>query len=176
MALLTSVVGFGLLVFATAPLSPGQNGQLAPEIEQSLMMRANWRAPIPKGDATIYVHSVGVHHIKTDQSTIAWRDRQGGWSISQIIQDGPGGLLRIEKELTEQDEKKLSAADGQRLDKLLRDQELFKEKPRRTGTIGVGAPFHVMEIVSPSGRVVTRWDGRLRGRLGRVADLVLGRE
>ncbi len=92
-----------------------------------------------------------------------------------LAQDGPGGLLAIEKRLTFNAEAALPAAEGRRLDALLRERGLYAEKPRRTGSATVGGASHVMEIVAPTGHVVVRWEGRLEGRLGGVADMVLGR-
>ena len=169
-----NLLAFGLLAVATAASSSAPDAQLAPEIEQDLAMRTSWQAPIPRGEATIYVHSASVHHVRTDQSLIAWRDGQGRWSVSRVVQDGPGGLLAIEKRMTLNAETPLPAADGRRLDALLRERGLYAEKPRRTGTATVGGASHVMEIVAPAGHVVVRWEGRLEGRLGEVADGVLG--
>jgi hypothetical protein len=172
---LATAFAASILLAASAPEPGVQGGQLAPEIEQSLAMRASWKVSIPKSDTTIYIHSVAVHHVRSEQSTIAWRDQQGIWTISQVVQDGPGGLLTIEKQLIRQEVRRMAASDERKLDKLLEGRALLQEKPRRTGTIGVGAPLHVMEIVTSTNSVVVRWDGRLRGKLGRVADILLGR-
>lgn len=149
--------------------------QLAPEIKQSLSMRESWHVDVPHCQVTIYEQSVAVHHIRTDQSTIACRNDIGIWTISQIAQDGPGGLLAIQKSLSRRTETRPASADAQKLDGLLSQRSLYAEAVRRTGGPEIGAPFHVMQIVSPAGSVVVRWNGRLLGRLGQVADIVLGK-
>lgn len=149
--------------------------QLAPEIKQGLSMRESWHIDPPHCESEIYVQSVGVHHVRTDQSTIACKNNVGIWAITQVAQDGPGGLLAIKKTLTLRAETKLSLADSRKLELLLSQRSLYAETVRRTGRLEIGAPSHVMQIVSPTGSVVARWDGRLRGRLGEVADIVLGK-
>lgn len=164
---------FAVLV-AAAPAEP--DALLAPETRQSLALRARYGVPVPQSSAKVYVYSVAAHHTRTEWSTIAWRNADGAWAVSQMGEEGPGGLLAIEPRLLPQTAKKLSAREGLYLDQLLRAKGLYREAPRRSGEVGVGAPFHVMEIVGDEGRTVVRWNGRLRGRAGLVADIVLGRE
>jgi len=163
---------FALLSVA-API--GSVAPRPPEIVESLALRAAYGVPSPQGSATVYVHSIAVHHTRTDWSTIAWRGADGVWSVSVMGQEGPGGLLRdIKKSPIPEEVRTLSAREGRSLDRLLADRALYRETPRHGAVTGVGAPYHIMEIVSPEGTLVVRWDGRLRGRGGHVADLVLG--
>ena len=60
------------------------------------------------------------------------------------------------------------------LDQLISDHRLYSEKRQMTDPTGVGAPGHVMSIVTPFGRTTVSWDGRLEGISGKVADIVLG--
>ncbi len=166
----------GLLV-SPAPLASGQTlDRSAPEIEQSLALRARYGVAAPEAREIIRVDSIAVHHTRTEWSTIAWRDTAGLWRISAVGEDGPGGLLPIEKSLLPERIRTLPARDGRALDRLLRSDGLYRETVRRTGDIGIGAFVHVMEIVTPTGKTVVRWDGRLRGRTGHVADIVLGHD
>jgi hypothetical protein len=163
------------VLLQTGAPAASATAQLAPEIRQSLSMRESWHVDVPHCQATIYEQSVAVHHIRTDQSTIACRDDNGIWTISQIAQDGPGGLLAIQKSLVRRTEVKPALADARKLDGLLSRRSLYSEVVRRTGRPEIGAPFHVMQIFSAAGSVVVRWNGRLLGRLGQVADIVLGK-
>lgn len=60
------------------------------------------------------------------------------------------------------------------LDNLIKDPSLYAEEVQRKGDVGIGAPYHVMAIVSPYGRTTVAWGGRLVGTNGAVADIVLG--
>ena len=117
-----------------------------------------------------------MHHVHSETSTIVWLDEGGSWHWSQATEAGPGGLLRMERELRSHETKKLTEREARSLERLIRDPTLYNSKVRRTGQIGVGAPLHVMAIVTPFGRTTVKWDGRLRGPNGRVADVVLGHE
>jgi len=165
------------LLVSPAPSAFGQTlDRSGPDIEQSLALRARYGVATPEAREIVRIDSVAVHHIRTEWSTIAWRDAAGLWRISAVGEEGPGGLLTIEKRLLPETIRTLPARDGQALDRLLRSHGLYRETVRRTGEIGIGAPFHVMEIVTPVGRTVVRWTGRLRGRTGHVADIVLGHD
>ncbi|WP_044564849.1 hypothetical protein [Azospirillum sp. B4] len=164
-----------LATLAAARAEPPQD-RLAPEVAQGLGMRKGWGLAIPSCDAAVYVDSVGVHHVRTEQSTIACRDQAGTWTVTQVLEDGPGGLLPIEKRITRQSDNRLAPAVGRELDLLLDQPALYDEAVQRTGEIGVGAPFHTMQIEAPGGHVIARWNGRLLGRLGQVADIILGRD
>ena len=120
--------------------------------------------------------SVAVHHTHHEGSTIAWKDETGTWQWSQASEVGPGGLLRVERKLEAHQTKALTEDQARSLERLIREPELYSGEVRRTGQSGVGAPFHVMAIVTPFGRTIVRWDGRLGGPSGEVADIVLGHE
>ncbi len=67
-------------------------------------------------------------------------------------------------------------SEGVDLDQLLRDKRLYDENSHsKDNRLRVGAAEHTMEIVTPRGRKVVTWIGRLVGRTGKVADLVMGR-
>jgi hypothetical protein len=70
----------------------------------------------------------------------------------------------------------MTEAEARSLERLIRDPDRYSGEVRRTGETGVGAPSHVMAIVTPFGRTAVKWDGRLRGLSGEVADIVLGHE
>jgi hypothetical protein len=166
----------GLLV-SPAPLASGQTlDRSLPEIGRSLALRERYGVAVPEAREIIHIDSVAVHHTRLEWSVIAWRDAVGLWRISAVGEDGPGGLLPIERRLLPETISTLPARHGRALDRLLRSSALYREPVRRTGDIGIGAPFHVMQIVTPAGRTIVRWDGRLRGRTGHVADIVLGHD
>lgn len=155
-----------------AAASPAPDASLARESVESLALRERYKVPAPRGEATIYVRSVAAHHIRSEFSTIAWRDASGAWSVSRMGEDGPGGLLPIETRLLPEEVRKLSAEEGRALDLLLAETALYDETPAEGRRPGIGTPFHVMEIVVGDRRAVFRWYGRLEARAGKVADLV----
>lgn len=172
-AKIMAVISLGALLSACATVAP-PSAPTAPEISRSLTLRDRYTIPHPQGVTTIYIDSVAVHHTRAEGSTIAWKDDTGVWHWSQVSETGPGGLLRIEPKMDYNRDKLLGADDSKALDALIRNPALYSGKVRRTGTPGIGAPYHVMEILSPKGHVVLRWDGRLVGPPGAVADIMLG--
>jgi hypothetical protein len=146
----------------------------APEIERSFALRERYNAPKHIGGTAIFVDSVAVHHIYAEASTVVWKDETGKWQWSQVSEIGPGGLLPIERKMESNRERPLTAAQSQMLDQLIADHRLYSEKRQTTDPTGVGAPGHVMSIVTPFGRTTVSWYGRLEGVSGKVADIVLG--
>ena len=148
----------------------------APEIKQSLELRARYNISSPDSAAIIYVHSISVHHLREEFSTVATRDADGRWHISVVGEEGPG-LLKIEQRLDSSDVRTLFKAEGRHLDRLLKQADLYRERSEfPKGITTVGAIFHTMEIDTPKRHLVVRWVGRLRGRAGAVADLVMGHD
>ena len=145
-----------------------------PEIENGFALRDRYNLPKFIGGPAIFVDSVAVHHIQNEASTIVWMDSSGNWHKSQVIERGPGILQSVERKLTANTESTLPLIQSQALEDLLRDPDLYIEETLRSGDIGIGAPNHVMAIVTPFGRTTVRWNGRLLGKKGEVADIVLG--
>ncbi|HEY3814504.1 MAG TPA: hypothetical protein VGL66_14880 [Caulobacteraceae bacterium] len=162
-----------LLVGAGTTAVGAEHAKLAPEILQSFAMRDHYGIPVPQGDQVIYVDSASAHHISEEFSVIAARQSDGHWHISVVGEEGPG-LLNIPRRMTTHEERTLSDADGLRLDDLLTQRPLYREKVKPSSNLAVGAAFHTMEIDSPSGHMVIRWTGRLLGKAGAIADLVIG--
>jgi hypothetical protein len=146
------------------------------EIARGFELRDRYNLPKHVGGTAIFVDSVAVHHLYSEASTIVWRDETGRWRRSQAVEEGPGGLLAIERRLQSNETRSLTDAEARSLERLIRDKTLYSGKVRRTGKVGIGAPLHVMAIVTPFGRTTIRWDGRLRGASGALADIVLGHE
>lgn len=174
-----SLLGFALSG-CVAPSHYFPNQDFSPPGEMELVrafeLRDRYELPKPSGSATVYIDSVAVHHVYSEASTIAWRDPEGRWHRSQVAEDGPGGLLDIERRLDSNSETIFSSDDAEQLDRLISDFGLYSGAVKRTGETGIGAPYHVMSIVSQWGRVTVRWDGRLRGKTGRMADIILGHD
>jgi hypothetical protein len=145
----------------------------APEITQSIELRSRHNVPTPEGEPVIYVDSISVHHTRDEESAVATRDAAGHWHVSVVIEEGPG-LLKVEQRLISNDARTLSDAEGRQLDELLRHADLYRESPERPEASAVGAMFHTMEIDTSAGHTVIRWTGRLRGKAGTIADLVIG--
>lgn len=80
----------------------------------------------------------------------------------------------MERKLQSNESRELTAAEAETLDRLIADPRLYGEKTQTSRFMGVGAPGHVMSIVTPFGRKTVSWGGRLGGVSGAIADIVLG--
>ena len=145
-----------------------------PTIKQSLEIRARYNIPSPESEVAIYVDSVSFHHLREEQSAVATRDADGHWHVSAVVEEGPG-LLKVEPHLVSNDTRTLSDTEGRQLDELLAQADLYRERWESRETPPIGAMFHTMEIDTPAGHTVIWWFGRLGGKAGTVADLVIGR-
>lgn len=161
-----------VIIAASASAAPAE--QLADATQQSLALRQKYDVRVPHSDRIIYVRGFAVHHLSYEYSTIAWRDDTGHWQISTMGEQGPG-LLNVPFELIAEETTPVPSTDAAKLDQLLDGKALYAEKPRaKDRNLGVGASEHTMEIVTPRGRKVVTWMGRLVGRAGQIADIVLG--
>jgi hypothetical protein len=145
-----------------------------PEIVRGFELRERYKLPKHLGETAIYVDSVAVHHVRSEASTIVWRDITGRWHWSQAVEIGPGGLLAVERKLESNDTRDLTSQEARAIEQLITDPSLYSGKTQRAGELEIGAPFHVMAIVTPYGRTTVKWDGRLLGASGKIADIVLG--
>lgn len=160
---------------ASGPIIPVQYAQPSEsEILRSLELRKRHGLPVPTSSTIIYIDSVAVHHTYNEASTIMWRDASGAWHWSQASEVGPGGLFPVERKLENVKEVQLSASQGSLLDDLIRSPKLYGDEVMISGQTGIGAPFHIMSITSPQGRVTIRWSARLLGDAGAIADIALG--
>jgi hypothetical protein len=158
-----------------APLNADFSPPISAEIARSFALRDRYEAPKHIGGTAIFVDSVAVHHIYAEASTIVWRDEAGKWQWSQVSEIGPGGLLPIERKLQANENRSLTVAESETLDRLIADRRLYSEKTQTTGTMYIGAPGHVMSVVTPFGRRTVSWGGRLEGISGAIADIVLNK-
>jgi hypothetical protein len=149
----------------------------APAIARSLALRERHNVPTHVGKTAIFIDTVAAHHIYAEASTIVWKDEAGKWQWSQVSETGPGGLLpATARRLESNTSRSLTDADSAALDRLISDRNLYRELGKATGITGVGAPSHVMSIVTPFGRTTISWHGRLEGIGGQIADIVLGKD
>ncbi|WP_447762729.1 hypothetical protein [Sphingopyxis panaciterrae] len=169
---------FAMLVIggcASSPETPLRTAEsYEPEVVRTLELRKRYGLPVPNASTIIYVDSVAVHHTYNEASTIVWRDETGVWRWSQAREVGPGGLFPVERKLEHFKEAELSLPEGGLLDQIVGKPALYGDKIATSGQTGIGAPFHVMSIVSPHGRVTIRWSARLLGDAGSIADIALG--
>lgn len=169
----------GLAIMACSPqdqrVGNAAHATFEPEIERSLRIRRDRGQPIPMATSAIYIDSVVAHHNRSEASTIVWRDDDGHWLWSQVAETASEGSLEVDRRLDYALTRQLSENDAGTLDRLLEARSLFRGDARLSGEPNVGAAFHVMEIVTPRGRVVYRWTGRLLGEAGMIADLALKR-
>jgi hypothetical protein len=149
---------------------------MAAEITASFELRDRYKLPKHLNITAIYVDSVAVHHVRNETSTIVWKDDNGKWQRSRATEIGPGGLLPVEPRLEFREETSLTDVEARALERLIRERDLYSGRVRRTGQIGIGAPEHTMTVVTSFGRTTVKWGGRLRGKSGAVADIVMGHE
>ncbi len=175
---LTLVLPIGLAACAggNVPLNTDFSPPISTEIARSFALRDRYDAPKHIGATAIFVDSVAVHHIYAEASTIVCKDDEGKWQWSQVSEIGPGGLLPVERKLDSNKSRSLTESEAQNLDRLIADARLYSEKAQTTEPRGIGAPGHVMSIVTPFGRKTITWDGRLEGVGGAIADIVLGKD
>ena len=168
---------FGLLGGCVSPQQAALNDDCSlpreAELLRSLELRGRHGVSQPCGETIVYVDSVHVHHIYSEASTIVWKDQHGLWHRSRVIEDRPGGLLAVERELMSNETTMFSQNQSQLIDDLIADPQLYSGDVVNTGSMGIGAASHVMSIVSPVGRTTVRWNGRLRGPSGALADIIL---
>ena len=157
------------------PLNTDYAVPQSPEIARSLALRDRYNLPKHLGETAIVVDTVSGHHIRFEASTIVWKDKAGKWQWSQVSETVPGGLLPTERKLASNDSRTLTDHEAATLDRLVATPNLYRETKKTIEARGIGAPFHVMSIVTPFGRTTISWDGRLIGTSGAVADIVLGK-
>ena len=145
-----------------------------PNIVRSLELRERYETPRDFGRSVIYIDSIGGHHIRHEASTVLWKDEGGQWQWSQVSEKVPGGLLPTERALEHNRARTLEAEDAAQLDRLLADPGLYRDEIEKGAPRGIGAPSHVMEVITPQGHRVISWDGRLLGLAGQLADIALG--
>lgn len=173
---LIAALAFALaaLPLGAASMQAGDTG-LSEGTRQGLALRARYGIAAPSGIVTISIDSIAVHHTSEEYSLIAWRDAAGVWTMSSVGEDGPG-LLSIPRTIIPETGRVLTPAESRALDRLIATPGLYRElPPKPPRDIGVGAPFHSMEIVTPQHHLVMPWMGRLKGKAGRIADLLMGR-
>jgi hypothetical protein len=160
---------------AAAQPQPAAAPGLAPETIQAIELRQRLGVRDPESPSIVYVHSQAAHHVTDERTRVATRGADGRWTIVSIGEER-SAILRIEPRPSPRATNVLGPADSAVLDRLLHMRALYGRRPPREREAGIGDYFHIMEIVTPQGHVVMRWTGRLRGRPGRVADLIMGRD
>jgi hypothetical protein len=170
------VIGTALLAasIAAAQPRPAAAPGLAPETIQAIQLRRRLGVEDPESPSVIYVHSQAAHHVTDEYTRVATRGADGRWTIVSIGEER-SGILRIAPQPSPRETRVLGPGDSAALDRLVHGRALYGQRPPREREAGIGGYVQTMEIVTPRGHVVTRWTGRLRGGLGRVADLIMGR-
>ena len=139
---------------------------------------------LPRAAEMVIVYGIAAHHSKVEWSVVAWRTEHGEWRIDKAGEEvsyfppppgSPPGRPAPQK-LPEQS-MTLSPDVGRQLDALLSDRTLYSERdqaPAMDRAPPIGGFSSEMEIVSPVGRRRVGWYGRLLGKAGEVADIVIG--
>lgn len=170
-----AAITIALLLAAVPGLAAEPVGQPhPPEIEKALALRSRLGVSAVAVPVAVLVHSQRAHHLTAELATLATRDARGVWTISSIGEER-SGLVAVNPRVIPEQVRALSPSAGAKLDKLLASGATYKERIRTKGQVGIGAPSHTMEIITPERRRVIQWNGRLTGNAGKIADLVLGR-
>jgi hypothetical protein len=172
LAIVLVVCGTQSVAQSNKDLSP----PTAPELVSGFELRDRYKLQKQVGETAIYVDSVSVHHLRTEASTVVWKDATGQWYRSQTVEVGPGGLLSTERKLESNETRHLTATEAQVVEQLIKEPSLYTGEVQRTGKLELGGWSHVMAIISPYGRTTIKWDGRLLGESGKFADVVLGHD
>jgi hypothetical protein len=157
----------------TAALNADLSPPVSPEIARGFALRDRYNLPKYIGTTAIFVDSVSVHFISYETSTIVWKDSTGRWQRSQVSETGGVAPLPPKKNLNSNVNEPLSEQQSMMLDRLIANSLLYREKTQATGPQGPVGSSSAMAIVTPFGRTVVRWEGRLEGLSGAVADIVL---
>lgn len=142
-------------------------------VSESVALREKYALSIPENEPVIFVESVGIHHTRRIFSTIASRHQSGVWTVS-VVGEESSGLLTMEPTLIPEARRTLTPQEGRVLDRLVASRTLYSPPPYGNGQIGIGSPEHAMEIAATGRRLVVRWNGKLRGPAGQIADIVIG--
>jgi len=148
----------------------------APEIVSGFALRDRYKLPKHLNETAIYIDSVSVHHVRSEASTIVWRDAAGHWQRDQAVEIGPGGLLAITRNLESHETRSLTGAEAQAVERLIKKPTLYRSRVRSNGKAKIGMPLHVMATVTTYGQTTVKWTGRLGGESGKIADIALGRD
>jgi hypothetical protein len=135
-------------------------------------LRSRLGIHLPTSDTMVIIYAVAQHHTRTEWSVVAWRSEDGNWTIERGGEES-SGLLSIQPHLMRRSKATLSAGDAAKLDHLLRQRDVYREKVTG-GKPAVGGYFNQMEIITPERSLSANWTGRLVGKLGRIADIVIG--
>ena len=170
------IITLALLLTGAPGSSVAPPPQLAEETLEAIRLRARLGVREMASTQTIYVHSQSSHYVTEDFTRVATRGADGQWTVISIGEEragpvgppGPPQLIPEERRI-------LGAGESEHLDRLLHWPPLYRQSSPGERNPGVGAYYHVMEIVTPQGHIVLRWNGRLRGWAGAVADLIMGR-
>lgn len=145
------------------------------ELSESVTLRQRYGLRMNPEMPAIYVQSVSVHHTRVLFSTFATRGEDGLWSVRTMGEE-TSGLLVIEARAIPERTQHLTEEQSRALDRLLASDALYTRSPRSSGTFGVGSPQHIMEIAGSDRRTVVKWNGKLLGAAGQIADIVIGSE
>lgn len=149
---------------------------LSPEVRAGLETARRLGIDPPATLPVIYVDTVAEHYTHDEQILLAWRGGDGLWRLAGGIET-TGLMVKMNPDHQVRPLATLSRADSLALDRLLADRRLYRQASPPSPDLGVGAAFNTLEVVAPQGHLVIRWAGmRLRGRAGRIADILMGHD
>jgi len=153
---------------------PGEAEKLrAPISHPGDDLRAELGLTLPASDMMIIASGEAVHHTRAEWSVVAWRSADGAWTVERAGRES-GHMFPMETKIFPLKRKLLSAEEARRLEQLIAAPALYREAVPLS-IPPIGGFESAMEIVTPKTSRLVKWGGRLTGRLGQVADIVIGR-
>lgn len=135
-------------------------------------LRSRLGVALPAAGTMIIIYGVAQHHTRIEWSVVASRSKDGKWVVERAGEEGPG-LLQIDPRPLSVSKMTLPADKATALDRLLSDRKAYREKVAG-GDLAIGGYASEMEIITPKHTRKVDWTGRLVGKLGQIADLVIG--
>lgn len=169
---LTTILAGTLAAAWPAVETPAQSIRPVQTAHPGDALRSRLGVELPHAETLVIVYGVAQHHTRTEWSVVAWRERNGRWKVQRAGEES-GGLFKIDRHALAGSTKVLGATESAELDGLVNDPEVYREA-LQGGDPPVGGFASQMEIITPKRRRAADWEGRLAGRLGEIADLVIG--
>jgi hypothetical protein len=171
--MLKQLIPFVLLLTSACAPAPSVPAKNAGNGHPGDALRARLGITLPHSDSMVIVRGVAQHHTKFEWSVVAWRSRTGTWTVERAGEES-SGLLKLGPQAIPSTKKILTVSEAAQLERLIKDRDVLKEVVVKTGQLSVGGYQSMMEIITPRGKRTVSWVGRLTGKLGAIADVVIG--
>jgi hypothetical protein len=170
--MLKRLIPFVLLLTSACAPAPSVQAKNAGNGHPGDALRARLGITLPRSDSMLIVYGVAQHHTKSEWSVIAWRSPSGTWTIERAGEES-SKILRVQRHALPSSRKVLTQSEAAKLDRLIKDKDVFRETVQG-GKVSIGGFGSTMEIITRRSTRTVNWVGRLTGKLGEIADLVIG--